>query len=71
MNDTMDKMVTPTTWAGAFIGGFGAITVTEWMAVGGFFIALAGFCVNVWHKRAIIRIARDELEIKRKQAGHK
>lgn len=51
-----------TTWAGAVISGLGAITVSQWLAVGGFLLAVAGFSVNLWHKRQDIKIKREQLE---------
>lgn len=47
------------TWGGALTGGVGALTLTEWMALGGFVLALLGFCVNTWHKIAMYRLERD------------
>lgn len=52
------------TLSGAAIAGFGAMTLTQWLAVGGFFLALAGFGVNLWHKIATYRLARRELQLK-------
>jgi len=49
-----------TTWGGAFIAGFGALTLTQWLAIGGFVLAVAGFAVNTWHKIAMYRLARFE-----------
>jgi len=45
----------------AFISTFGAVTLTQWLAVGGFILALAGFVVNFWHKRQIIKIEKERL----------
>lgn len=50
------------TWGGAFVSGVGALTVTEWLAVGGFILALGGFLVNWWHKRQLVRLARERLD---------
>ena len=50
------------TWGGAFVSGIGAFTVTEWMAVGGFGLALCGFMVNWWHKRQMVKLARERLD---------
>lgn len=57
VDDFFKGMWAPATWAGAFISGIGALTITEWMAVGGFVLAVLGFCVNAWHKFVITRIA--------------
>ena len=50
--------------SGAAIAGFGALTLTQWLAIGGFVLALAGFCVNVRHKVAPYRLQQRELELK-------
>ena len=47
-----------TTWAGALIAGAGAMTITEWLAIFGFCLALAGFCVNTWHRVASYRLQK-------------
>lgn len=51
------------TWSGAIASGVGALTLTEWAAIGGFLVALAGFVVNVIHKRKIIKIERERLSL--------
>lgn len=52
------------TLSGAAIAGVGAVTLTQWLAIGGFILALAGFGVNLWHKIATYRLQRRELELK-------
>ena len=52
------------TLSGAAIAGFGALTLTQWLAIGGFILALAGFGVNLWHKVATYRLQRRELQLK-------
>ena len=54
-------LFTPATWGGAFLGGIGAISVTEWLAVGGFILALLGFLVNAWHKVSMVKIERQRV----------
>lgn len=51
------------TWSGAIMSGVGAVTLAEWLAIGGFLIALAGFFVNLWHKRKMVKVARRRLEL--------
>lgn len=55
-----DTHISPTVsmYAGAIIGGMGALSVTEWMAILGFCLALAGFCVNTWHKISSYRLQK-------------
>jgi len=52
------------TLSGAAIAGVGALSLTQWLAIGGFILALAGFCVNVWFKVATHRLQRRELQLK-------
>jgi|GEM_PF-792009 len=52
------------TLSGAAIAGFGALSLTQWLAVGGFILALAGFGVNVWFKIATYRLHLRELAFK-------
>jgi hypothetical protein len=52
------------TLSGAAIAGFGALTLTQWLAIGGFVLAFAGFGVNLWHKVATYRLQRRELQLK-------
>lgn len=52
------------TWSGAIFGLLGTLSFQEWMTIGGFILAAAGFAVNWWHKRKIVRIAELELRLK-------
>ena len=47
----------------------GAFSLTDWLAVVGDLLAIAGFFVNWWFKRKLLQIAYAELELKRQQAG--
>lgn len=40
----------------AVIGG---ITLTDWLALGGFCVAMLSAIYNVWHKRELRKIARE------------
>lgn len=62
----MIEKVSSATWSGAIIAGFGALTINQWLAIGGFSLAVAGFAVNVWHKTQIVKIERAKL---RKELG--
>ncbi|MVO14803.1 hypothetical protein GO984_03180 [Rhodobacteraceae bacterium CY05] len=53
-----------TTISGAAIAGVGALSLTQWLAIGGFVLALAGFGVNFWFKVATYRLQRRELQAK-------
>jgi len=46
------------TWSGAVIAGFGGLKINQYLAIGGFFLALYGFGVNVLHKTQIVKIER-------------
>ena len=53
-------------------GGFSVlafVTLTEWLAIGGFVLALVGLIVNVWHKRQMVKLAREKLELERSKGG--
>ena len=47
---------------GAIISGAGAFTLQDWMAVGGFLLAVGAFVFNIHHKREIRKIEREKLE---------
>lgn len=61
-NDKVTPITNIATWAGAGLSSIGAVTVTEWLAIGGFCLAVCGFIVNLWHKRSMIKIERERLE---------
>lgn len=64
-NSAIGPMLNAVTWGGAVVAGAGALTLADWMAVSGVFLALLGLVVNWWHKRALVRIARERLELER------
>lgn len=68
MGDRLPNILNLTTWSGAAIAGFGAWTVTEWMAVGGFLLASLGFAVNLWHKIQMVRLERRKFEFEKSKA---
>ena len=43
-------------WSGAVIAGFGGLTINQYLAIGGFFLAPYGFSVNVLQKTQIVKI---------------
>ena len=57
----LEKLVNPATWSGAFIAGIGALTINQYLAFGGFTLAVLGFVVNLWHKWHMVQIARARL----------
>lgn len=60
----ISSLINLSTWGGAFITGVGALTLTQWLAVGGFVLAAGGFCVNTWHKIAMYRLAKRESDLR-------
>ena len=57
----VDRMINAGTWSGAFISAFGALTINQWLAIGGFCLAAAGFLVNFWFKYSLLKIDRAKL----------
>jgi len=66
----ISPFLSASTWTGAVASGVGAITLAEWLAIGGFLVALAGFFVNLWHKRKMVRVARERLKLEFPEAEH-
>ena len=50
------------TWLGAIGAGLGFLSITEWLALGGFALALIGAVVNVWYKYKLVQI--EQLRLK-------
>lgn len=63
--DQIHDGLNTTMWTGASAAILGGVTLTEWLAIAGFLLALAGFVVNVWHKRQMVHLAREKLEMDR------
>ena len=62
MRDKVGEMLSTATWSGAGLSAVGAITVVQWLAIGGFILAAAGFCVNWWHKTQMVKLAKERLD---------
>lgn len=60
--EQLHELVNTVTWSGAGIAVVGAITITQWLAIGGLILAAAGFVVNFWHKVQMVRIAKEKLD---------
>jgi len=68
---TQDQLSTTsnaTTWTGALGAGIGAVTVTQWLAIGGFAIAVIGLILNQVHNAKMRAMRREELELKKELA---
>lgn len=68
-----EQVIDRATDAGALGGGFaaifGAVTFNEWIGVIGVGIAAASFGVNLWHKRRMVQLRREELDMERGRNG--
>ena len=62
-----DKLINASTWSGAAIASIGAFTLSQWLAIFGAGLALAGFCVNFWHKVRLIKLREQEIELQRRK----
>ena len=61
MTERIQGVVTAATWGGAAISTVGAVTLVQWMALGGFLLAVCGFVFNVWFKTQILKIEKEKL----------
>ena len=64
-----DKLINASTWSGAMLAGVGAVTLSQWLAIFGAGLALAGFCVSLWHKMRIVKLREQELELQRQRSN--
>ena len=64
-----DKLINATTWGGALLASVGAVTFSQWLAIFGAGLALAGSCVNLWHKVRIVKLREQELEMMRQRSN--
>ena len=64
-----DKLINASTWGGAMLASVGAVTLSQWLAIFGAGLALAGFCVNLWHKVRIVKLREQELEMMRQRSN--
>lgn len=55
MSEREISFITYSASGAAVLGG---VTLTDWLALGGFLVALLSASYNVWHKREIRKIAR-------------
>ena len=49
-------------WFGAGLAIIGGLSMTEYLAIGGFVLALLGACANIWSKWHMVRIERERLD---------
>ena len=64
-----DKLINASTWGGAMLASIGAVTLSQWLAIFGAGLALAGFCVNLWHKVRIVKLREQEVELLRQRGN--
>ena len=62
-----DKLINASTWSGAVLASIGALTLSQWLAIFGAGLALAGFGVNLWHKVRLIKLREQEIELQRRK----
>lgn len=60
-----DTAIKATTYLGATTGILGGLALSEWLAVIGVIMTAFGVAVNFWHKRTMIRIERERLQMDR------
>ncbi|MFD1385143.1 HP1 family phage holin [Rhodanobacter aciditrophus] len=58
----MEKILSPTTYGGAFTAWMGSMTANDVAAYGGLVVAAATFAANVWYKRQHLKLAKEKLE---------
>lgn len=61
MTEQTQNLINTGTWSGALLAGAGALTLTEWLAIGGFFLAFAGFVLNAWFKIKMYRLEKSKV----------
>lgn len=65
----VDQVIDKATDVGAAGGGglafFGWLTFNEWIGAIGVVLAVGSFGVNLWHKKAMVRMERERLEMER------
>lgn len=64
MTDKASGMLNASTWGGAGLAAIGGMTLTQWLAIGGFILALAGFIVNSYFKYKMYQLEKKKLEDK-------
>ncbi len=64
-----DTTVITTVWSSAFVAGIGALTVTDWLAFGGFIIAFLTMIGNFLHKRQMRKLREREVENEERRLG--
>ncbi len=50
------------TWVGAVLAATGGLTLTDWLALGGFTIAVLGFLINWYYRHQMYVMARKKNE---------
>lgn len=67
-DERLSSVINWSTLSGAVMAGAGALTLAQWLAIGGFALALAGFGVNLWHKIQMVRLRKREVCLQEQQA---
>lgn len=66
-NELIDQATDRGALGGGAVAILGGVTFNEWMAIIGVIIAAASFGVNLWHKRAMVRVEKERLKLERER----
>lgn len=62
------NVISATQWGGAAIAAVGGLALSQWLAIGGFLIALAGLFINWVYRRKHFRLEREKFEWQKRQS---
>lgn len=65
--EQVPHLISSTTWGGAVMAAAGALSLADWLAVVGAICAVVGVLANLAHKRFLRRLAREELELQKRE----
>lgn len=58
-----DRVASTVSYLGAGAAVFGGISFNEWLALGGFIVAVLTFCYNIWYKERMLKELRQKAQI--------
>ena len=63
MNTSMERTVSTASYAvSGSAGVWGDLTLNDWLALGGFSLAVLTFLVNIWYRERHYRLERRKME---------
>lgn len=68
MDRNLPNLLNFTIYPGAFVGLGSSLAQVDWVPIIAVSVAFVSAVVNVWYKRKMVRLAREELDFKRSQA---